>query len=230
MTPLCALCLVVVYPHSMQPRGYRPMEQLMHPGYTPMLPMALTHDRMAYVDYRKGEDVYWTGSPVVIRAGEIVWSDGISMKRGRCGNDMAPTLPPGARVEAWVPPMDIPEVPDFSPVMPPPTMAGMPPVIAPVTVTEEGGREDQLPTFVRVTYGPAMPATGGSAPIGPPPVGIVPLPPAGEGGGFYFYRPDVPRPVVTPEVGTWLMVLGGLAAVGMGMFIRGIYRQRENRP
>jgi len=43
-------------------------------------------DRLAYVSYRKNDQVYWTRNKVLIRAGENVLTDGTHEIRTRCGN------------------------------------------------------------------------------------------------------------------------------------------------
>jgi hypothetical protein len=45
--------------------------------------------RVAHVSYRIGEHVYWTRKTMVIPAGERVISDGTSLARTRCGNQIA---------------------------------------------------------------------------------------------------------------------------------------------
>ena len=42
--------------------------------------------RMAYVSYRRGNDVFWTRKPVRIPAGETLLTDGETEIRARCGN------------------------------------------------------------------------------------------------------------------------------------------------
>ena len=55
----------------------------------------LNEPLQAHVSYRIGERVYWTKRKVTIQAGEQVVTDGKTMVRGRCGNNIsvAPLLP-----------------------------------------------------------------------------------------------------------------------------------------
>ncbi len=58
----------------------------------------LDHDRLAYVSYRLGNQIYWTKKKVTLYAGESLLSDGENLARTRCGNRVsqvakAPTAP-----------------------------------------------------------------------------------------------------------------------------------------
>jgi hypothetical protein len=58
------------------------------------------HDRMVYVSYRRGDDIYWTGKKVLLRAGETILTDGSTQIRARCGNCISETpVAPLADVE-----------------------------------------------------------------------------------------------------------------------------------
>ena len=43
------------------------------------------HDRMVYVSYRRGNDIFWTRNKVLLRAGETILTDGRTQIRTRCG-------------------------------------------------------------------------------------------------------------------------------------------------
>lgn len=46
----------------------------------------LKQDRRAYVSYRVGQKIYWTRKPQLLKAGELVLTDGEQTVRARCGN------------------------------------------------------------------------------------------------------------------------------------------------
>ena len=50
----------------------------------------LKKDLSGYVSYRWGETIYWTSMEVTLRVGEIVFTDGVRLVRGRCLNDYSP--------------------------------------------------------------------------------------------------------------------------------------------
>lgn len=47
---------------------------------------ALETEKLAYVSFRKGDQVYWTTRKVRLPAGETVLTDGANLVRARCGN------------------------------------------------------------------------------------------------------------------------------------------------
>jgi hypothetical protein len=49
----------------------------------------LTEDRFQYVSYRIKNQVYWTRKKLRIPKGELLWSDGLSYARARCGNRLS---------------------------------------------------------------------------------------------------------------------------------------------
>jgi hypothetical protein len=52
-------------------------------------------DRLAYMSYRIGDQIYWTKHQVRLRRGETILTNGVARLRGRCGNgiSVAPMLP-----------------------------------------------------------------------------------------------------------------------------------------
>ena len=66
----------------------------------------IAHDQYAYVSYRKGDEVLWTRSKVLLRQGETIITDGTKQVRAKCGNciSLEPQLPTAA---------DEPEVVEF---------------------------------------------------------------------------------------------------------------------
>jgi len=55
----------------------------------------ITSDRMAYVSYRIGEQIFWTTRKVRLRSGETILTNGQTEIRARCGNciSLEPLLP-----------------------------------------------------------------------------------------------------------------------------------------
>ena len=49
----------------------------------------LTEARVAHVSYRIGDEVFWTGRRLLLKAGETVLTDGVHYARTRCGNQLA---------------------------------------------------------------------------------------------------------------------------------------------
>ena len=66
----------------------------------------VARDQYAYVSYRKGDQVLWTKSKVLLRQGETIITDGTKQVRAKCGNciSLEPQLPTAA---------DEPEVVEF---------------------------------------------------------------------------------------------------------------------
>lgn len=54
-------------------------------------PFRLMEPGKAFVSYRVGTQVFWTGKPVGLKAGEVLLSDGKNLLRGRCGNRVSAT-------------------------------------------------------------------------------------------------------------------------------------------
>jgi hypothetical protein len=76
-----------------------------------MRPEVLKKDRVAYVSYRKGEQIYWTTRPVVIPSGETILSNGTEAIRARCGNliSAVPLIPTSETEITELDLVDIPE-------------------------------------------------------------------------------------------------------------------------
>ena len=98
-----------VYRYSVIPGGIRTPQELLEAmeddavvagHYAGIDKANLTTGRLsaplqAHVSYRIGERVYWTKRKVTIQAGEQVVTDGKTLVRGRCGNNISvdPLLP-----------------------------------------------------------------------------------------------------------------------------------------
>lgn len=52
---------------------------------------AVPRDRLVYVSYRVGDQVYWTRKRILLSAGESILTDGRQQARTRCGNRIADT-------------------------------------------------------------------------------------------------------------------------------------------
>ena len=89
-----------VYRHSVLPGGVQSGDEVKerlaqdavaarhYKGIDPvrLKPAHLKQDRRAYVSYRVGEKIYWTRQPQLLKAGELVLTDGEQTVRARCGN------------------------------------------------------------------------------------------------------------------------------------------------
>ena len=51
--------------------------------------VVLDRDRMLYAPYRVGDAIYWTRKPILVHSGEVVFTDGSNLVRGRCGNRLS---------------------------------------------------------------------------------------------------------------------------------------------
>jgi len=158
----------------------------------------LTKAKSAYVSYRKGDTIYWTRNPVLLKAGETVLTDGESMIRGRCGNMVSETpRTPVAPVHLEPPPpaMEVP-VPASR------LVAAIPPALS--REDPEPGRvvTDRAPSINTSILPSPTPVQGlpGYSPMGA--IGFVPV--AGGGGGTPAASnpaPDSPPPAVTRPPG-----------------------------
>jgi hypothetical protein len=70
---------------------------------------------LMYASYRMGGSVYWTSHPVHIAAGESLITDGTSLARARCGNQLSDSpREPVARMEPMAREMEMPEPPELN--------------------------------------------------------------------------------------------------------------------
>lgn len=116
----------LVYPWSVVPGGVHSRQSVQQANRDPIVKEhyraidvaklrteRLAKPKSAYVSYRRGDSIYWTRNPVLLKAGETVLTDGESMIRGRCGNMVSETPrfpvapahlePPPAEMEVPVP-------------------------------------------------------------------------------------------------------------------------------
>jgi hypothetical protein len=190
----------------------------------------LTEDRYQYASYRIKDQVYWTKKKLRIPKGELLWSDGNSYARARCGNRLSdqPHDPTGAAEPAEA----LLSLPPFRPEMlakldltdPPPQNVGL----GETMPNEKGGAPAIAPTAAPIgpVWGPgpavfpvspmitssggAPAATGGSAvssgggsPSGTP-TPITPLSPA---------PPPTVSPVPEPGSALYLFFLALAASL-----------------
>jgi hypothetical protein len=172
----------------------------------------LTLAQTVYVSYRIGNHVYWTRHRIALHKGEKLITDGKITARARCGNRVeevpqqlhsAPE-PPAAKFE--------------EPIAPSGSSTSIPPVeFTSALLNRPGvGGVEPLPPLSLYT-----PITGGTfVPISPPPLPLGVCSPV--------KKPGIAESVTgkkkknpcatggggkTPEPGTWLLLLTGLAAI-----------------
>ena len=193
--------------------------------------------KLAYVSYRRGDNIFWTRNAVLLPKGERVMTDGTMMLRARCGNrisevPMAPVESPAAAVAPEVmelPPADVMAAPLAAPAEVPlsatPLSALLIPEALPVPTGPNAPAGFGPPLIWAPTgggassSGPSGPGTGAGSPSGPTgPGGGSPSGP-GSGPGSGPSSPSGPGsggstpPVPAPEPGEMAMLAAGLAAV-----------------
>lgn len=184
----------------------------------------LAAPRRGYVSYRIRDKVYWTRKPATLAAGELVLTDGQSMLRGRCGNQVSsiprePVAPPSLEPPetALDTPVDIaqlafaPSFPGISKAAPPTASAAAAPV-EPKAAIPVGGpaKPEAVAQATGVIAPPAPPLdqvlySGSRNPSSPP---VVPPPSVTEPGGTNLV---VPMPFLPPPGGpSGPIVIAGL--------------------
>src|SRR5688572_6581112 len=168
-----------VYPYSIIPGGAQSTEELRRAIEKDPVVAAhfaafdlsrtrvetLETPRVAYVSYRTGQDVFWTRKPVVIPAGERVFTDGTNTARVRCGNCLSESPGPVSVDEPPAEVLDTPEPPDAT--LAPPSDPGDGP----------DGSDPSDPGSGGPNPGPSSTPAGG-VPVGP---GSGPAPTTGGG-------------------------------------------------
>jgi len=71
--------------------------------------VSLDQEKMAYVSYRLGEQVFWTDHKLRLKINEVLLTDGIIFARARCGNQISET--PRTPVSVEQPSLSIPDIP-----------------------------------------------------------------------------------------------------------------------
>jgi hypothetical protein len=221
-----------VYPYSIVPGGASTVEDakaaMVRPDvranyanidFSKLRQEKLTKNLSGYVSYRYGDKIYWTKKKLTLRAGEMVFTDGVHTVRGRCLNcysafPMLPIRPSEPSEKVMDVPVDVPVfaykfplLPVESPALPAPPGELTPTVPILPTGTPGTGPPGGIwyPIFPIIPpihrHHPGSPTTpititGGSPPTGGPP------------------PPPPPPPVVVPEPNYgWLLVAGFIALV-----------------
>lgn len=168
---------------------------------------SLVADRLLFVSYRIGNQIFWTKKPVRLHKGEMILTDGHFMARTRCGNRLS------EKAEVPTSPQEpLPEALERS----------LERIIAPAEPGQEPeqfgtwrgeeffGGEEEAPVAPPVFWEPEYPPIIYPPIIPPPPV---PPPPA-----------PTPPPIITPEPSVGgLLLLGlsaGLAVCGLRVAMR----------
>jgi hypothetical protein len=133
-----------VFPYSIVPGGAQNLDEAKQAmndpavkanyagvDFTKLRQVKLTRSLSGYVSYRAGEKIYWTAKMLTLRPGEMVFTDGVYLVRGRCLNSYSPraTLPVWANepseealdtpVEMPVVAYSIPKLASIAPPLPP---------------------------------------------------------------------------------------------------------------
>ena len=210
-----------VYPYSIVPGGARSVEEARRAMADPSLKaqyasfnlgqlkqVQLDHDIKGYVSYRWGDRIYWTSKKLTLHAGEMVFTDGTHIARGRCLNcysalPMAPIRPHEPTEKTMDVAMELPttiysfpELPLYAPALPVPPaeltpVAPVLPGAGPIGGGGGGGGGIWFPLipFIPPIHhhpgSPSSPVVTGTPPPGgggsPPPGGGGSPPPGGGG-------------------------------------------------
>jgi hypothetical protein len=200
-----------LFPYSVIPRGVATVKELK--GTLTRDPVVAAHyrgfdvsgarvvraerSRAVYVSYRLGNLVFWTKNKMVVPRGEALITDGTHTARMRCGNRISDTpMAPVSKAEPAASKFDEASRPNF---------AKLP--LEPLDLPALWASND-IPASFSLSPGPTAPGGG---------IFIPPMPPIYCcSGGSRVPLPVVPPPPVqTPEPGTLLLVLMGLATVGL---------------
>ena len=159
------------------------------------------HERAVYVSYRLDSHIYWTNRKLWLAKGESLITDGETMARTRCGNQISevpvtPTSPAEPTVEALEKPEDPPLLAETG--LPFELPLGPPPATDIQVISHQGGIF--VPPLVPIYFG--NPGSNPGIPISPPP------PP--------------PPPTQVPEPDTFLLISVGLSSIWM------LRRMRKN--
>ena len=197
-----------VYPYSIVPGGAENVDEARRAMSDPTLKaqyanidltrlkqVRLTKNISGYVSYRWGEKIFWTSKTVTLRAGELVFTDGVHIVRGRCLNCYSEhaMLPVRAKeptekvmdtpTEFPVITYEFPKLPVTEPQLPPPPEELTPtvPVFQPTPPSTPGKPGGGfwfpiIPIIPPIHRHPGHPPVPPPPIIGPPPVAVVPEP------------------------------------------------------
>lgn len=220
----------IVYPHSVIPGGIGSAEELRlyaaRDGavaehyrrfrYGAARMVRLDAERRAYVSYRNKHGIFWTRKKVLLKKGELLITDGRTLVRTRCGNQVCETpQTPVAMVDepswreldtpapaAWTPAPEMePFLADLAPLASEETARPAAPYLL------DAPMEGWLHPSRGGTSGGAGGA-GGAIPGGSRPVDVT-YPPPGVPGDSTLPSPAGPQPAPVPEAGGELVLLPG---------------------
>jgi hypothetical protein len=199
-----------IYPYSIVPGGLKDVSDLRyatmrdyvirqhykHFNFANAQLLRTTEAREVYLSYRIRNTVFWTRKKVRLYPGELLLTDGKITARARCGNQISDTAKP--EVSAEEPDEDVLDQPVLVAAAEPPFFPARP-LLGPA----------DLPNILPGR--PDGPFTGGFifpyAPLG------VPLPTGCRVGEPVSHCHHKPKPVVTPEPSTMLLLSSGLALI-----------------
>jgi hypothetical protein len=200
-----------LYPYSVIPRGVASIKELK--GTLARDPVVAAHyasfdvararvvraerNRAVYVSYRLGNKVYWTKNKMLVPRGETLITDGTHTARTRCGNRISESpMAPVSLAEPTTKTFDEFSRPAF-PKFP----------LEPFDLPALWASND-TPASFPLSSGPTAPGGG---------IYIPPVPPmfCCSGGGTPPVPITPPPPIRTPEPGTLLLVLIGLATASL---------------
>jgi hypothetical protein len=150
--------------------------------------------RLMHVAYRLDDKVYWTANPVRIPAGEMLITDGQFEARARCGNFVSAS--PQTPVSDEEPLVEVMDIPEFAMVTPPAFPTPMLPALPHMAPMPPDQSADPLLASLPGPHGFTEPAYNRPR--------------------FYLGRP----PTIVPEPGVLVLMLSGLAVLGMIGFFR----------
>jgi hypothetical protein len=162
----------------------------------------LDHDRMEYVSYRLGDQIFWTNHQLHLLKGESVITDGTHEARTRCGNrlsesEQAPVSPKQPLAEA----MESPQNAELAPMN---EVSAVPSFAAPVLPSLPGPGAPSAAPPGEIVPPVFFPIVGGPTPNTPPGTSVSPTP-----------------PVYIPEPDTVVLLAGGLGSLSLfSAFIR----------
>jgi len=207
-----------VYPYSIVPGGAKTVREAKTEMSDPSVKnhyaaidlnklrqVTLSTDLVGYVSYRYGDQIYWTAKKIHLKAGEMAYTDGTHVVRGRCLNcysayPMMPTRPGEPSQKVMDTPVEVPILAMEFPGIPLEEAHALPPPLEELTPSapalpsgplKPGGGFwfPLLPIIPPIhRHNPSQPSTGTTS---TPPVVV---PPGGGGGS-----PPPPPPIVTPE-------------------------------
>lgn len=162
--------------------------------------ISLDRDRIVYVSYRMGNDVFWTKRPIKLHKGEMVITDGKNEARTRCGNRISQSPQASTSAKEPLDALDgFPKAPILNVSTLPVGTSLTPPPAFPVQAERE--HDGFAPPFLPIWGAPGfLPSPRANTPSSPVvPDGPIPPPPPG------------PPAVPAPEPSNLLLLSAGLS-------------------